>query len=102
MPFVLADRRAPALLVADASNGVRVATRNPRQARVFANAEAARIWATQHLLAVEFEALVLLNARQFKKKNPASAGGPSGINSTSSKESDHAIRDAILYRIDRP
>jgi len=100
MPFILADRREPALLVTGADNGIRTFTREAWRARVFTNAEAARDWATKHLLAVEYISTVLLNARQFQKKNPESAGRPIGVNSTT--ETSHANPDQILHRPDRP
>ena len=59
MGYVLADRRDVGLFVADAANGVRTFTRDPRQARAFPNPEKAREWASAHLLGVELEATVL-------------------------------------------
>lgn len=96
MLYVLADRRDRDLFVVDAENGVRVFTRDVRRARSFPNTEAARTWACTHLLAVEFEAAVLLNARPILKKNPAQAGRPGGVNS--SEKPSHET----LHRIESP
>lgn len=86
MGYVLADRRDVGLFVADAANGVRTFTRDPRQARAFPNPEKAREWASTHLLGVELEATVLRNARPIlaAKKNPALAGQPGGAISSAS------------------
>lgn len=96
MGYVLADRHDLDLFVVDAENGIRLCTRDVRRARLFVNAEAARTWATTHLLAVEFEAVVLLNARPITKKNAAQAGRPGGVKS--SEETSHET----LHRIERP
>lgn len=87
MGYVLADRRDVGLFVADAANGVRVLTREPRQARAFQNPEKAREWASTHLLGVELEATVLRNRRATlsRNKSPAQAGQPGGAISSSRK-----------------
>jgi len=76
MAFVLVDRRDRSLFVTDAENGVRVFTRDARRARQFRDGFEARTWASEHLLAVEFESTVLLNARPLLKRNPEPAGEP--------------------------
>lgn len=82
MPFLLADRRDRGLLVDDASSGIRTFTRDARRARLFANPFDARTWASERLLACEYEATVLLHARALFKKNPAQAGQPGGASPT--------------------
>lgn len=93
MPWLLADRRDTALLVAGAENGTRVLTRSPRQAQAFANPEAARTWAMGHLFGDELEATVLRNARPIlsRKKNPAQAGQPGGAIQRNFSDEDSAF-----------
>jgi hypothetical protein len=55
------------------------------------------------MIAANIAAAVLAELRAgTPNENPAEAGQPGGVNSSSSKDSDHAIRDAILHPSDRP